>query len=154
MSRHAPWILSAILACSCAWQGFALLGGGSGFTTLPILVPASLEHEQAMRQARGQPPSRGGERAVAIARALERESGLDPALAAPLTRVRDLRLALLDARGRRHDLNIALMDVGVAVARELTPAQWEVVQARRDAVRAAADAATFERVRARLGGAR
>jgi hypothetical protein len=47
-------------------------------------------------------------------------------------------------------LNIALMDVGVAVASELTPTQWDAIHMRRDALRARTEAEVFDRVLDRL----
>ena len=42
------------------------------------------------------------------------------------------------------------MDVGVEVARELTPAQWDAIHMRRDALRGKAEADLFERAERRL----
>ncbi|MDP2309602.1 MAG: hypothetical protein Q8P18_26515 [Pseudomonadota bacterium] len=149
MSR-LPWILAGLLLASCAWNVRALLASGPGFVTLPIFVPVSLEYERQMRAARGQAPGRGGEEAVALARALAEEPGLDPALAPQVNALRATRERLLDARGRRHALNIALMDVGVAVASELTPAQWGEIHMKRDTLRARTEAEVFDRLLEKL----
>jgi hypothetical protein len=57
---------------------------------------------------------------------------------------------MLELRNRRHTLNIALMDVGVAIAKELSPAQWQQVHMQRDALRGRAEADVLERVLNRL----
>lgn len=150
MSDKLAWAIAAVLAGSCAWQAHALVTGPSGFATLPIFVPVSLEYERQMRSARGQPAGRGGEEAVTLARALAEEPDLDPALGPAVEAMRATRAELLDARGRRHALNIALMDVGVAVATELTPAQWAEIHMRRDVLRAHTEAEVFDRVLEKL----
>jgi hypothetical protein len=149
MNDKLAWALAVVLAASCAWQARVLTSSGSGFATLPIFVPVSLEYERQMRAARGQAAGRGGEEAVSLARALADET-LDPALAPAIERLRDTRARLLDARGRRHALNIALMDVGVSVAAALTPEQWAAIHMRRDALRARTEADVFGRLLKRL----
>lgn len=143
------WSVAAVLLASCVWQARALIPERSGLATLPIFVPVSLEYEQQMRAARGQPSGRGGEEAVELARALLDEP-LDPTLEPALTALRDTRARLLDARGRRHALNIALMDVGVAVVSELTPDQWAAIHMHRDELRARTEAEVFDRVLEKL----
>jgi hypothetical protein len=151
VSVRLAWALALVLAVSGALQAHALVKPESGFATMPIFVPVSLEYERQMRAARGQPASDGGEQALRVAERLAADgAGLDGLLRPKIEAVRDTRARLLDARGRRHALNIRLMDVGVAVAAELTPAQWDRIHMRRDALRAEADAAVFERVLARL----
>lgn len=148
--NRAAWALVALLLVSCGWTVRTLVVTGPGFATLPIFVPVSLEYERQMRSARGQPAGRGGEEAVALARALTDEAGLDPALAPQVAALRDTRERLLDARGRRHALNIALMDVGVAVASELTPEQWAEIHMKRDVLRARTEAEVFDRLLEKL----
>jgi hypothetical protein len=152
VSPRAGWALAALLALGCAAEGALLLRRGPGFATLPIFVPTSLDHERAMRAARGQPAGRGGEEAVRAAEDVlsAPDAGADPARAATLARLRASRAALLEARNARHALNIALMDVGVELARELTPAQWDAIHMRRDALRGKAEADLFERAERRL----
>ena len=151
--RALPWVVATLLAASSAGQAWMLVASGPRFAVMPIFVPVSLEHERAMREARGQPAGRGGEEAVDLVRALERER-LDPAVAAAVAPgIEALRLEreeLLGLRNERHRLNIALMDVGVAVAGELEPGQWDAVHMGRDAVRAPADRELFERVQRAL----
>lgn len=119
----------------------------SGLETLPIFVPASLEVEALMRAERGQEAGRGGLEAADLARALLDER-FDAATAArlqqPLSRLRAAREALLDARNRRHQLNVALMQAGVRIGRELSPPQWQHVISSRDAVKATEEAALFD----------
>lgn len=143
------WATAALLLASCAWQAYTLVPERSGLATLPIFVPVSLEYEKQMRAARGQPAGRGGEEAVELARALADEP-LDPSLAPALASLRQTRAQLLDARGRRHVLNIALMDVGVAVVSELTPDQWAAIHMHRDDLRARTEAEVFDRVLEKL----
>lgn len=147
--NRVGWTLVAVLALSCAWDVRQLLSGGTGFATLPVFVPVSLEYERQMREERGQPAGRGGEEAVETARRLL-EAPVDPSKREAIERLRDTRAKLLDARGRRHALNIRLMDVGIAVTRELTPAQWDAIHMQRDQLRGKADAELFERVLSRM----
>ena len=78
MSPRAGWALAALLALGCAAQATLLLRRGPGFATLPVFVPTSLDHERAMRAARGQPAGRGGEEAVLAAEALLRAPPVTP----------------------------------------------------------------------------
>ncbi len=153
MTTRTGWVLVAVLVLSVVAQLATVVRRGTGFATLPIFVPDSSLHEAAQRDARGQPPGRGGEEALLAAETLLR-APLDPATTPERQRLvaalRADRARLLDARNRRHALNIRLMDVGVELARELTPAQWDAIHMRRDALRAQADDAVFERVEARL----
>lgn len=148
------WLLAVALAVGVGAQAWALVHEAPSHRTLPIFVPVSLEHERAMRAERGQPAGRGGEEAVDLARALD-GAGLDAATAAAvaprLAAMKELRARLLAARDRRHQLNVAMMEVGARLGAELLPAQWDVIQSRRDALRAPVDAALFDRVAAQLG---
>lgn len=119
----------------------------SGLESLPIFVPASLEVEQLLRAERGQEAGRGGLEAADLAQALLRErfdAATAARLEAPLQDVRAAREALLDARNRRHQLNVTLMQAGVRIGRELSPAQWEHVISSRDAVKATEEAQLFD----------
>lgn len=149
MSERWGWGLVALLAALTTGQAAVLLAGRETHAVLPIFVPVSAEHERTMREARGQPPGRGGEEAVEAVRRVERMA-VDPATAAAVApqveRLKALRLELLAARDERHRLNTRMMEVGVELGRVLTPEQWEEVVSKRDAVRARADAALFDRV--------
>lgn len=152
MNERWGWGLAALFAALTAGQAAVLLAGRETHAVLPIFVPVSTEHERAMREQRGQPPGRGGEEAVEAVQRVERMA-LDPATAAAVAphveRLKTLRAELLAARDERHRLNTRMMEVGVELGRVLTPEQWEEVVSKRDAVRARADAALFDRV---LGG--
>ncbi|MFZ5480902.1 MAG: hypothetical protein ACOZNI_29345 [Myxococcota bacterium] len=151
MTDRVAGAVAALLAVAAALQVHALLKPASGFATMPILVPVSLAYEQQMRAARAQPATDGGEGAMRDAERLAAGgAGLEATLRPKIEALRDTRAKLLDARGRRHALNIRLMDVGVAVATELTPAQWDRIHMRRDALRAEADAAVFDRLLGKL----
>jgi hypothetical protein len=96
---------------------------------------------------------RGADEAVRMAEALlareltpQQKAAIQPDMDA-LART---RLRMLELRGRRHALNIALMDVGVSVAQTLTPEQWAQIHMQRDGLRAKAEAETFGRVLERL----
>lgn len=147
--RLVPWILAAALAGSSAAHLWALGKEQPRHAVLPIFVPVSLEHEKGMRAERGQPAGRGGEEAVELARALS-DRPLPPEAAPLVERLRATRLGLLDRRERRHQLNVALMNVGVELGAVLTPEQWEWVVSHRDQLRRTDDAAVFERVLAGL----
>lgn len=147
MSR-LPWIVAAAALVSVLVHGALVLSPpASGLTTMPIFVPASLEVEALLRAERGQEAGRGGLEAADLARALLNER-VDPATAAaleaPLARVRAARESLLDARNRRHQLNVALMRAGVSLGKELTPAQWEHVISSRDEVKALQEGELFD----------
>ena len=150
--RALPWALAGILALSCAGHLLMMRAADPGLATLPIFVPTSLAYEQAMRAERGQPAERGGQEAVEIARALLESPSLptDPALAAQIAQIRDTRAALLEVRNRRHALNISLMDVGVAVTRELSAAQWDQIHMNRDALRTETEMDVYARLLERL----
>jgi hypothetical protein len=149
MSDRLAWAVAALLAVAAAVQAHALVKPESGFATMPIFVPLSLEHERAMRDQRGQPAGRGGEEALETARRLA-EGPVDATLRPKVEALKETRVKLLDARGRRHALNIRMMDAGVALASVLTPEQWDRVHMRRDALRARIDAETFDRVLEKL----
>lgn len=139
------WPLILALFASAIGQAIALRQHGSGFATLPIFVPASLKYEEQLRADRRQPAGQGGADAAALAQALMD----DPAAAsvAPqIAQIRELRAQLLDARNRRHALNIRMMDVGVAVARELRPEQWDAIHMNRDGLRARSELASYDRL--------
>lgn len=147
MTDRVAWTLAAVLALVAGLQAHGLSKGDTGFGTLPIFVPLSLEHERQLRAERAQPPGDNGEQAVRVAEGLiARQAALEPTLRPKIEAVRDARAKLLDARDRRHALNVRLMDVGVAVTATLTPAQWDSIHMRRDALRAEADAEVFDRV--------
>lgn len=143
--KRLPWLLVGVLTLSVVAHLWMLGRSQPTHTVLPIFVPVSLEHEKAMRARLGQPAGRGGEEAVELARAL-----LDvpvPATLGPtLERLRTTRLALLKLRDQRHQLNVALMNVAVAVGSELSAAQWDHVISHRDTLRAVEDGAVFDRL--------
>ena len=82
------------------------------------------------------------------------QQNLDPAirvrLAPQFEQLAQTRAQMLELRNRRHTLNIALMDVGIALTAELTPTQWEQVHMQRDALRGRAEADVLERVLEKL----
>lgn len=148
MTRALPLVVLLVGVLSVIAHA-ALRGSppASGLETLPIFVPASLEVEALMRTERGQAAGRGGLEAADLARALLQERFDDETasrLTQPLARLRAARHALLDARDRRHQLNVTLMQAGVRIGRELTPPQWTHVISSRDAVKATEEAALFD----------
>jgi hypothetical protein len=151
VSARLGWLVVACLLASCAMSATLLIRRGPGFATLPILVPVSLEHERALRAARGTPAGPTADPAR-LAQALLAAPGTPTVRPEDIAALRDARLGLLDARERRHALNVRLMDVGIDVARQLTPAQWDSVHMHRDALRRDADAALFDRLLTKLRG--
>lgn len=142
--RALSWCLCAVLALLGLRLGALHLRPGTGFSTLPILIPVSLEHEAAGRGARARAPLDTARVEALLARL---EAGpVDPSLAPRIEALADDRAALLALRDRRHQLNLALMRRGAVVARLLEPAQWEVVVNHRDAARGEAEAAVLDRV--------
>ncbi len=139
-----------LLTLAAAAQLAGLCRSDTGYATLPIFVPVSLEIERQMRAERQQPAGKGAEEASEFMRQLAARPDLDPALAPKVEALNVLHRQLLDARSRRHALNIALMDVGVAVTKELTPSQWGRIHMQRDEIRARSDAAVYERVQEKL----
>lgn len=154
MTNRLAWTAVGLsVATVLAHLVLVLRPPGSGLATLPIFVPASLEVESVQRSARGQSAGRGGLEAADLAQALLEErfsTETAAALEEPLAAVRAARAALLDARNRRHALNVSLMRAGVDLGRELTPAQWEHVISSRDAVKATEEAALFGELEATL----
>lgn len=139
-----------LLALAATAQGASVFRARTGYATLPIFVPVSLEYERQMRSDRQQPAGKGGEEANDLVRELLSRTDVDPALAPQIAALKVQRDKLLDARNRRHALNIALMDVGVAVTTQLTPSQWDRIHMQRDAIRGKSDAAVFARVMEKL----
>lgn len=151
--RGALWALVGLLAAGLVLRVLAREAEGTGFATLPILTPTSLPYEAQMRSEAGQPAGQGGAEALALAeQLLAGPAPADPTLLAEVEALAADRAALLELRGRRHALNVRLMDVGVEVARRLEPAQWEAIHMRRDELRGQAEAAVFERALQRLRG--
>lgn len=154
MTNRLAWTAVGLsVATVLAHAVLVLRPPASGLATLPIFVPASLEVESVQRAARGQSAGRGGLEAADLAQALLEErfsTETAAALEEPLAAVRGARVALLDARNRRHALNVSLMRAGVDLGRELTPAQWEHVISSRDAVKATEEAALFGELEAAL----
>ncbi len=143
--KGIEWALVALLAVSVGGHAWFLGRAQPTHAVLPIFVPVSLDHERAMRTKLGQPVGRGGEEAVELARALL-DVEVPPSVGPTLERLRASRLALLELRDRRHQLNVALMNVGVALGAELTPDQWTHVISHRDELRSVTDAAVFDRL--------
>lgn len=141
--RGLPWLLCLLLALTGLLQLRLLLQPGTGFSTMPLLVPLSLEHEAAMRQ--GGPPALDRAQVEALLAELQ-ATPPDPALAARIQAFADTRAELLALRNRRHQLNVSLMQTGVGVARVLGPEQWEHLLSHRDAVQAEAEAELLDRV--------
>ena len=150
MSGRA-WIVPGLLVAALGLRVVAWTHEGSGFATLPILVPTSLEYEARSRQERQQPAGQGGAEAIELAdQLLAAPDALDPSLAPEIEALALDRAQLLELRQQRHRLNVRLMQVGVSVATQLSPAQWDSVNGRRDALKAEAEAGTFDRLLARL----
>jgi hypothetical protein len=143
--KALPWLLCLVLAVSAAGHAWMLVRDRPTHAVLPIFVPVSLEHEAGMRAKLGQPARRGGEEAVELARALL-DLPVAPEAAPAVERLRATRAHLLALRDRRHQLNVALMNVGVDLGAALTADQWETVFSHRDQIRAKDDAAVFDRL--------
>lgn len=153
LDRGAAALCGVLLAGNLALGGL-LLRERPTHDTLPLFVPVSLEYERALR-AGHKGAGHGGEEATAVAKLLS-EMTLDNATKAAIgphvQALGDARQRVLALRNERHQLNVALMQVGAALGTTLDAAQWDIVQRGRDAVRAEDDAAVFERLREQLGG--
>ncbi|MCB9764585.1 MAG: hypothetical protein H6739_32725 [Alphaproteobacteria bacterium] len=148
MSRPVAAVVSILLAVMCVLHLYVLLAQPD-HATLPIFVPASLKYEKRLRAERNQPAAMGGQEAAELARFLSepgQDLGDDPRLRGRLEAMKATRAALLDARGRRHALNVKMMGVGVRVGQNLSGAQWDHVHMNRDAFRAAAEFERYDRL--------
>lgn len=154
-TRRAVWALCALLLVGNGVLASLLLVERPTHETLPLFVPVSLEYEKGLRTERSQPAGRGGEEATMVADLLEGME-LDPATRAAIAphvlALGEARQRVLTLRNERHQLNVALMGVGVELGTTLDERQWDIVQRGRDAVRGKDDAAVFERLRVELGG--
>lgn len=153
MRSWLPWSLAFLLAVSCLAQTTLLVRDRPQARSLPIFVPVSLEYERALRRERNQPAGRGGEQALELVRALLAEApepSSAPQLEPSIRALRDSRARLLELRNRRHALNVAMMDLGVALVAELETSQWEAINMQRDALRASGDLAAFDELLERL----
>ncbi|MCB9742387.1 MAG: hypothetical protein H6741_06240 [Alphaproteobacteria bacterium] len=155
MSRALTGLSVALLGLACLGQlGFALRTGPD-HATLPIFVPASLKYERAMRSERSQPAALGGQEAELLANHLlqpGRDLGEDPRLAERIAAMKATRARILELRNQRHALNVANMNLGVELAQELTPAQWDHVQSNRDQLRAEAEFRSYDRLLEQVQG--
>lgn len=157
MSPLRPQLLAGIGVLSVVLHlGLRLWAPRSGLELLPVFVPASLSLEREQRAARGQPAGRGGMEAAELAEQLLRQpvpADRAAALGPLIAEVRAQRAALLEARGRRHHLNVALMRAGARLGRTLDGDQWDWIQGSRDQVKAGREAELFDRLESTLAGA-
>lgn len=157
MSALRPKLLAGIGVLSVVLHlGLRLWSPRSGLELLPVFVPASLSLEREQRAARGQPAGRGGMEAAELADQLLRQpvpADRAAALVPLIAEVRAQRAALLEARGRRHHLNVALMRAGARIGRTLDGDQWDWIQGSRDQVKAGREADLFDRLESTLAGA-
>jgi hypothetical protein len=121
------WVL---LVALLAVQLFGLRQEKTGFATMPIVTPVSLQYEQSMRQ---------GVEPVSIAKLMEiipeLQQGRYPHVAPSLVeKLQRDRAKMLDLRNERHALNVYLMEAGVEILQELDKEQWEFVQSQRDSL--------------------
>ena len=154
MSRLAPWVLSVILGGTLALQFMARGDAKTGFSTLPILSPVSPELESVMRKQRGQQTPVSPRRAAQIMQAIGAEESLSQAVrtaaAKQLQNATHTIGGLRSLRDERHGLNVAMMNVGVEIASELTPVQWAHIHMHRDVRDGLAELDTLRRVRTQL----
>ena len=147
MNRVLPWLvaMAQVIALGMQFQG----DPATAFTTLPIFTPLSPELEQAMRNERGQPTPITPREALKRAEAQIRDpnSKVAPADIRKLSKTME---ALRAARDQRHGLNVAMMNTGVAVAKELEPSQWAWIEMHRDARDGAHEVEMLERLRKQL----
>lgn len=154
MSKLGPWILVLILGATLALQYTACSVSETGFSTLPILSPVSPELERVMRKQRGQQTPVSPRRATQIMEAIGADEGLEQAAREAASK--QLQNAthsiggLRTLRDERHGLNVAMMNVGVDIASELTPAQWSHIHMHRDVRDGLAELDTLKRVRTQL----
>ena len=134
MSRVA-WALCSVLALTALAQVRVLTQSGTGFSTMPVFVPLSLEHEAAAR--------RGPALDLAQAEALLAQHAGRPEVA----RATETHARILALCQERHTLNVALMEGAVDVAGHLSPDQWDRIVGERDLRKAEADAGLLDTVR-------
>ena len=121
-------IVWGLLVVLLAVQSFGVWQEKTGFATMPIVTPVSLQYEQSMRQ---------GAEPISIAKVMEiipeLQQGLYPNTPPSLVEKLQLdRAKMLDLRNERHALNVYLMGAGVKILQELDKEQWEFVQSQRD----------------------
>jgi len=112
---------------------------GSSFSTMPIFTPVSLQYEKLIRN---------GDKPLDIRQAMEIIHNLDVTNGTvqenDLIKLRDDRKKMLDLRNQRHALNIEMMELAIDIVDHLTPQQWEVITAQRDAIQAQVEMDIFD----------
>ncbi len=111
----------------------------SNIRTLPILSPVSLAHEREMR---GKEPPLNIHELMAKVQYVD----ADGASHATMKQLVETRQTMLALRNERHQLNVRLMDSGVALLQELTDEQWAFVQSQRDQIQAATELKEMNRL--------
>jgi len=112
---------------------------GVGVNTMPILTPLSLEYEQTFR---------AGEEPANLHLIMDAVRHVNPERVSKAEYEQFVadRQQMLVLRNQRHELNVRLMEAGVALLQTLTPEQWEFVQSQRDAIQAKHEAMSMERL--------
>lgn len=134
------WFLVLLMGIQLVTLGKLLLPeAGVGVNTMPILTPVSLEYEQAFRA--GEEPAN-----LHVIMDAVRHVNPERVSKAEYEQFVADRQQMLVLRNQRHELNVRLMEAGVALLQTLTPEQWEFVQSQRDAIQAKHEAMSMERL--------
>lgn len=149
-----PWLLAVALGAVAVLHVEAMRTTDTQFSTLPILSPVSPELESSMRKKRGQPTPVNPRRATEILQAIAADDALSQSArdgaAKQLQNATQSVGGLRNLRDQRHGLNVSMMNVGVEIAEQLTPAQWSHIHMHRDVRDGLAELETLKRVRAQL----
>ena len=141
--------LVALLLCLVV-QWLPRMQPGVQFSTMPIFTPVSLQYEKELRN--GEAPLNIRE-AMSILPQLERLASQGNIRQQDLLKFKEDRKTMLELRNKRHELNIEMMELAVAIVSDLSKAQWDVIQSQRDALQAEVEMEMFDDALRRLKSA-
>ena len=141
--------LIALLLCLVV-QWLPRMQPGVQFSTMPIFTPVSLQYEKELRN--GEAPLNIRE-AMSILPQLERLASQGNIRQQDLLKFKKDRNTMLELRNKRHELNIEMMELAVAIVSDLSKEQWDVIQSQRDALQAEVEMEMFDDALRRLKSA-
>jgi len=134
-------VVSLLLQLIPRWQADAR------FEMMPIFTPVSLQYEQQLRQGTAPLNIR---QAMMVLEDIDEKIDRGTVEEKDLLQLRENRKKMLEFRNRRHDLNIAMMNLAVEIVQELDPEQWNIIQSQRDAIQAKVEMEIFDDLLRRL----
>ena len=138
--------LIALVLCLVV-QWFPRLQPDIQFSTMPIFTPVSLQYEKELRN--GEPPL-NIRQAMSILPQLENLALQGNIRQQDLLKFKEDRKRMLDLRNKRHELNIEMMELAVAIVGHLSEEQWQVIQSQRDALQAEVEMEIFDQALRKL----